>query len=120
MHKLCLAPSDGGVSRDRVARNALARESRLAGLAGRWCVNHRLREGSMSSTVLVDVAGRRRSPATLPAFHTGRPPHNKGLRYPADPPTVEEIIASCTLLATTPKAPDSAAWSSCSGAPAYG
>jgi site-specific recombinase XerC len=47
----------------------------------------------MPSTVLVDIAGRRRSPATLAAFHDGRPPHNKGLRYPADPPTVEEIIA---------------------------
>ena len=47
----------------------------------------------MPSTVLVDIAGRRRSPATLPGFHTGRPPHNKGLRYPADPPTIEEIIA---------------------------
>lgn len=47
----------------------------------------------MPSTGLVDIAGRRRSPATLPAFHAGRPPHNKGLRYPADPPSVEEIIA---------------------------
>jgi hypothetical protein len=47
----------------------------------------------MPSTVLLDIAGRRRSPATLPAFHAGRPPHNKGLRYPTDPPTVEEIIA---------------------------
>jgi site-specific recombinase XerC len=47
----------------------------------------------MPSTVLLDIAGRRRSPATLPAFHAGRPSHNKGLRYPADPPTVEEIIA---------------------------
>ncbi len=48
----------------------------------------------MPSTVLLDIAGRRRSPATLPAFHAGRPPpHNKGLRYPADPPTVQEIIA---------------------------
>jgi hypothetical protein len=47
----------------------------------------------MPSTVLVDIAGWRRSSATLPAFHAGRPPHNKGLRYPADPPTVEEIIA---------------------------
>jgi integrase len=47
----------------------------------------------MPSTVLVDIAGRRRSPATVPAFHAGRPPHNKGLRYPADPPTVEQIIA---------------------------
>jgi integrase len=47
----------------------------------------------MPSTVLVDISGRRRSPATLPAFHAGRPPHNKGLRYPADPPNVEQIIA---------------------------
>jgi site-specific recombinase XerD len=42
---------------------------------------------------MVDVAGRRRSPATLPGYHAGRPPRNKGLRYPADPPRVEEIIA---------------------------
>jgi hypothetical protein len=41
----------------------------------------------------LDAAGRRRSPATMPGFHTGRPPRNKGLRYPADPPTVEEIVA---------------------------
>jgi hypothetical protein len=47
----------------------------------------------MPSTVLLDIAGRRRSPATSPAFHAGRPPHNKGRRYPADPPTVQEIIA---------------------------
>ena len=25
--------------------------------------------------------------------HAGRPPRNKGLRYTADPPTVEEIVA---------------------------
>src|ERR1700730_15957071 len=49
--------------------------------------------GIMESTPLVDCAGRRRSPATLPGYHQGRPPRNKGLRYPADPPTVEEIIA---------------------------
>ncbi len=47
----------------------------------------------MPSTVPVDIAGRRWSPATLPSFHEGRPPRNKGLHYPADPPTVEEIIA---------------------------
>ncbi len=47
----------------------------------------------MESTQLVDCAGRRRSPATLPGYHRGRPPRNKGLRYPADPPTVEEIIS---------------------------
>ena len=29
----------------------------------------------------------------MPGFHVGRPPRNKGLRYPADPPKVEEIIA---------------------------
>ena len=47
----------------------------------------------MRSTPLVDCAGRRRSPATMSGFHQGRPPRNKGLRYPPDPPTVEEIIA---------------------------
>ena len=41
----------------------------------------------------LDRAGRRRSPATMPGFLAGRPPRNKGLRYPADPPKVVEIIA---------------------------
>ena len=45
------------------------------------------------SEMLLDRAGRRRSPATLPGFHAGRPPRNKGFRYPADPPKVEEIVA---------------------------
>ena len=45
------------------------------------------------SELLLDAAGRRRSPATMPGFHAGRPPRNKGIRYPADPPTVEEIVA---------------------------
>jgi integrase len=43
--------------------------------------------------VLLDAAGRPRSPATLPGFHAGRPPRNKGRRYPADPPKIEEIVA---------------------------
>jgi site-specific recombinase XerD len=43
--------------------------------------------------VLLDAAGRRRSPATMPGFHAGRPPRTKGQRYPADPPTIEEIVA---------------------------
>jgi site-specific recombinase XerD len=48
----------------------------------------------MSSAVqLLDAAGRRRSPATMPEFHAGRAPGNKGQRYAADPPTVDEIIA---------------------------
>jgi integrase len=44
-------------------------------------------------SVLLDVAGHGRSPATMPGYHRGRPPRNKGEQYPADPPTVEEIIA---------------------------
>jgi site-specific recombinase XerD len=51
------------------------------------------REDLMESVPLLDCAGRRRSPATLPSFHHDRQPRNKGLRYPPDPPTVEEIIA---------------------------
>ena len=53
------------------------------------------------SEMLLDRAGRRRSPATMPGFHAGRPPHNKGLRYPADPPKVEEIVAVIAWPATT-------------------
>src|SRR5688500_10739161 len=45
------------------------------------------------SELLLDRAGRRRSPATLPGFHAGHAPGNKGLRYPADPPKIEEIVA---------------------------
>jgi integrase len=47
----------------------------------------------MSAPPLLNAAGRRRSPATLPGYLAGRPPRNKGLRYPPDPPTVEEIVA---------------------------
>jgi hypothetical protein len=39
----------------------------------------------MSELLLLDRAARRRSPATMPGFHSGRPPRNKGFRYPADP-----------------------------------
>src|SRR5215210_7623008 len=52
----------------------------------------RARGGAMSE-LQRDRAGRRRSPATMPGFLAGRPPRNKGLRYPADPPKIEEIIA---------------------------
>jgi hypothetical protein len=54
------------------------------------------------SEMLLDRAGRRRSPATMPGFHAGRPPRNKGLRYPADPPKVEEIVAVSGRPATAP------------------
>jgi integrase len=45
------------------------------------------------SELLLDAVGRLRSPATMPGFHAGRPPRNKGVRYPAEPPRVEEIVA---------------------------
>ena len=46
-----------------------------------------------SAQPLLDAAGRRRSPATLPGFNTGKTQRNRGQRYPADPPTVDEIAA---------------------------
>jgi integrase len=42
---------------------------------------------------LLDSAGRRRSPASMPGHHLGRIPRNKGQRYPADPPRTGEIVA---------------------------
>src|SRR5436309_8467886 len=42
---------------------------------------------------LLDAAGRHRSPATTPGFRAGIAPRNKGQTYPADPPTVDEIVA---------------------------
>ncbi len=47
----------------------------------------------MLAPQLLDAAGRRRSPARVPGFHAGRPPRNKGVCYPPDPPRIEEIIA---------------------------
>ena len=47
----------------------------------------------MSVQPFLDAAGRRRSPATTPGFRTGIAPRNKGQRDPADPPTVDEIVA---------------------------
>jgi integrase len=48
----------------------------------------------MSSTEIpLNAAGHRRAPVTMPGYHRGRPPKNKGLRFPADPPPVDEIIA---------------------------
>ncbi len=45
----------------------------------------------MEATPSLDRAGRLRSPATTSSFHKGLAPRNKGLRYPADPPTVEDL-----------------------------
>ncbi len=58
----------------------------------------------MKSVGLLDRAGRRRSQATLSGFHQGRVPRNKGLRYPPDPPPVEEIIAVMRAAGDGPEA----------------
>ena len=46
-----------------------------------------------TSQPLLDAGGRRRAPATTPGFRVGTVPRNKGQPYPADPPTVGEIVA---------------------------
>ena len=46
-----------------------------------------------SAQLLFDAAGRRGSPAAMPGHNAGRAPRNKGMVYPADPPTVDEIVA---------------------------
>jgi hypothetical protein len=38
----------------------------------------------MPATALIDAAGRRRSPVSVPGYLAGRSPHNKGMRYAAD------------------------------------
>jgi site-specific recombinase XerD len=53
----------------------------------------------------LDAAGHQRAPVTMPGYHQGKPPKNKGLRFPADPPPVEEIIA---VMRATGNGPDGA------------
>jgi hypothetical protein len=47
----------------------------------------------MSCELLREATGRRRSPAAMPGHNAGHAPRNKGHAYPADPPTVDEIVA---------------------------
>lgn len=42
--------------------------------------------------VLVDKNGRPRSAATMPEFRKGKPNANKGKKFPAEPPTDEEVL----------------------------
>jgi hypothetical protein len=46
----------------------------------------------MTESSVVDAAGRRRSPATLPGYHASRPPRYTGDALPGGRPTVEEIV----------------------------
>ena len=71
----------------------------------------------MTDVSALDVAGRRRSPVTMPGYHAGRPPRNKGMQYPADPFTVDEIVAVCATPARTVTGSGCERSSSCSGAP---
>jgi hypothetical protein len=43
--------------------------------------------------LVLHAAGRRRSAATMPGSRRSRAPATKGQFYPADPPTVEKIVA---------------------------
>ena len=47
----------------------------------------------MSASAPLDSLGRRRSPAAVPGYLTGRRLRSKGRRYPPDPRRTEEIIA---------------------------
>ena len=47
----------------------------------------------MTVSPVLDAAGRRRSPATMPWLRRRTSAPHKGRLYPADPPTVEEIVA---------------------------
>jgi site-specific recombinase XerD len=47
----------------------------------------------MTVLSVLDSAGRRRSPATLPGLPRRAPAAQQGLQHPAEPPTVEEIVA---------------------------
>lgn len=53
-------------------------------------------------SLLLDAAGHRRSSATMPGYHRGRPPQ-QGEQYPADPPTVEEIVAVMRIVGDRPE-----------------
>ena len=94
-----------GVSADERRRRAQRGDRRRAvgGRQLRPAVRPLSSNGSAPSTYPprgrihgIRAAGRRRSPP-LTGDHArlspGRPPRNKGEQYPADPPTVEEIVA---------------------------
>lgn len=67
----------------------------------RW---RRLPTVGTRSEDLVDVCGRRRSPATMPGFRKGKRPANYGKRYYADPLTpieVQQLMVGCSRVSAT-------------------
>lgn len=51
------------------------------------------RDTNRSQGQLLDARGRRRSPAAMPGFNTGKRPATKGQSFPPDPIQVEDIVA---------------------------
>ena len=51
-------------------------------------------------SMLLDAAGHRRSPATMPGYHRGRPPRNKGEQYPAVRRRSKRSLPLCERSAT--------------------
>jgi hypothetical protein len=60
--------------------------------------------GTVSDLVLLDARGYRRATATLPGFHAGRPPRNRGRRYHADPRRLTSSCDCCAAAAALPVA----------------
>lgn len=74
----------------------------------------------MSEPGLVDITGRLRSPAAMPGHWAGCVPPNKGLRFPANPPTVEEIILVMREAGAGRTLTGCVGWSRSCGAQGYG
>jgi len=47
-------------------------------------------------SVRLDAAAHRRSAVTMPGYHRGRA--NEGKEHPADPPTVEQLVAAMSTV----------------------
>jgi hypothetical protein len=100
---LCLPPTVGGWGL-AVGWTLAPRSERAAAPCSSRASQSSPERRAHVRAALLNAAGRRRSPVTLPGYLAGRPPRNKGLRYPPDPPTVEEIVAVMREAATLPTA----------------
>jgi integrase len=87
-------PHDEAINRALDA-TAAAQRALVAELAVRNADRVRTRQAHVVAdhAGAVDRIGRSRSPVTLPGYHKGRSPANKGQKYPASPPTTEEVAA---------------------------